>query len=69
MRAKDIIRFNVSMNNSSRVQIGDSVGDFIKNFSDFVDFRNMCGDCFIDFGFESTLFRHILDNFLPELMT
>lgn len=68
MRDKDVVRLDISMNDGPFVQIVNGTSNFIQDSPYFIDFRYLCGDGLVYLGLNSTLFRHILHDLLPELM-
>lgn len=59
VRDKDVVRFDIPMDDGFFMKVVDSRGQLIEYFAYFVNFGNLGCDCFVDFGFGGTLLRHI----------
>lgn len=68
MGNKDVIWFDVSMNDASLVKIYHCPCNFVQNSSYTIDLRNLCSHALVDSGFCGALLRHTLQNLGTKFM-
>ena len=59
MGDKDVIRLDISVDNRSLVQIGNSAKDLEEYFTDLINFTYLTCDALVYLGLCSILLRHV----------